>query len=1224
MLATLMMPAWAGGGPAGILVVYDQDDPVSVMVANHYQQVRGIPERNMLPVQMPASLDGGNAWKLVETLRAQIAERGLAEQLQGIALMGYAPLGARPVQGGGMISLASILYNAPNYTDPKAFPKAETNAAYRLPPDTPTICLNGYTPVNGRTYWPVSHVGPTDRAALSPQAARATIDQARAADGTKPDGVIYWPLNGDIRSKTREGEIAQVLPLWEKMGIKYSILDGVWVKNRGDIAGGVVGIASTDVSQNNRYLPGAWVDHLTSYGGVLQDNWQMPCTDFLLAGAGGSAGTMAEPYAIAGKFPHAHIYTHFRNGASLAESFWESIQMLNEILPVGDPLLQPYATFPKVTINAPKAGATVSRAVKITGTATGPALEPNLDVFVDGRKVKIGAAAETVKVTREKGCFTLQTTSLTDGWHEIRVVAYAANAVRTQGEAVLPLLVDNHKQAVRLTGPARVDYAGQNIFTVASKNLTNITAFTLRTNGRVLATATAPGTITVPGTAFPYAGTCTIYAIATLADGTQVGSPPLTVTVAWPGKPAAVKPALAPGVGYVRYFKATGEKDFSWDAAPLVELPLDESACQNRRFTFAANSVLAQAFPDWAKVDFANKPGMECAAWFQAPADDAYEFALAPAGELVIDGVALTREKNGLLGPLPLQAGWHLLRLRTVLPDAKATIKLQMRGGVVGKLGELPISWFACPAAPGAPPAPRVSIVKVDGTAIGTTPIVVASTKAILTAVGADDLRYTWSVVSAPRVGAVLHPDEQAGVTFTPTVQHKWQEVTAAFTAAGDYLLRVSAGNGQSCGIAEVAITVQPVATAVTITPARGTNGVAGYPLDLYATAQDQFGRRLPNAPAVTWSTTPAGNCELLSGETARFRAGTVDGPYQVTASAAGKSGTLTLTVKPNQPPKLVNLPAFYPSGKDTLTLSARAEDPEDSTNRQLTVQWTVENKPEGQTMELAAPRQANTTAKISGTGAYTVKFTATDPAGASTSATLDIKLAVKEDGTLVFAPNPRVNDGSALINQNANLYVSGTYGPATYTWETSMDGGAVWQAIPNATRPYLSYGPVTDKDKNRLFRVRAENELGTATSNTAKIVIRDPKGGIFTCDQDQLIAKPGADAVTVTVHRQRHTEGKVTLEYVLLANYPGQREKWAKPGTDYTDAKGTLTWENGDGADKVITVKLLPRENAPGRGFILQLTKKEGDAEMLRSTIRIWLPSADEPDGPKTVRDAK
>jgi hypothetical protein len=56
------------------------------------------------------------------------------------------------------------------------------------------------------------------------------------------------------------------------------------------------------------------------------------------------------------------------------------------------------------------------------------------------------------------------------------------------------------------------------------------------------------------------------------------------------------------------------------------------------------------------------------------------------------------------------------------------------------------------------------------------------------------------------------------------------------------------------------------------------------------------------------------------------------------------------------------------------------------------------------------------------------------------------------------------------------------------------------------------------------------------------------------------------AGAVTIVVKRLRGSSGEVTVDY---ATVPGS----ATEGDDYTATAGTLTWADGDGADKPFTV---------------------------------------------------
>ncbi len=1185
--------ARAGGGPAGFLVVYDPDDPDSVVVANHYQQVRGIPERNMVPYAFNG-MDGTKALALIGFLRDEIAKRGLAGQLQGIALAGYQPLGARNAMGGGSISLAGLLYNAPNVNlkaDPKTYPHGEMNKAQCNPPQSPTVALDGVTPVNGATYWPVSHVGPTDRVALSPHAALAAIDAEKAADGQKPDGIVYWPLNGDIRSTTREGEINQVLPLWDKMGIKYTILDGVWVAHRHDIAGGVVGIAGTDVAQDNTYLPGAWVDHLTSYGGVLWDNYQMPCTDFLLAGAGGSAGTMDEPYAISAKFPHAHIYTHFRNGANLAEAFWESIGMLNEILPVGDPLMQPYATFPKVTLTAPVTLKGIA-ALKATTDA------PHLDLYVDGLRTT---------ATRTTTGFMLDANNLPDGWHELRAVATSANAVRTQAEAVAAVTVNNHGQALHLTGPAKVSYTDPALFTVTASNLPADAKITLRANGRVLAAGVA-GALTVPAKTLPYEGAVRLFAVATLPDGSEVWSAPLPVTAVWTPLPAAAT-EVAQGVGRVRFFADTADKAFNWDTTtPTAQGTLTTAQCKRDYVEFRHDVPLPGIVDDWTKVDYSTHPGLEYDTLFYADATDVYEFRFE-AGKMTIDDQTPPGMKNGLVGPLPLAAGWHRVQLRFGVPNDKFEAYLYLRGGRVGKLLPLPSAWCATPAqlhSPGAPPVTIAKIATVTGVTLALT----------ATAHGAA---VTWSALRTPAIGASIHPDLPAEVKFTPNGTAEAANTTATFPMAGEYLLRCTAGaDGTSCSTAEIPVTVQPTAMKVLLTAAsQGT--AAGYPIDLYGALVDQFGRRMPTAPALTWQSTPPGAFTALSADAARFRSGTAAGAYTVTASAGGITGTLQLPVAVHNGPQITFVNTS-PTPQGIVSINTAATDPDDKHRLfPLTYKWEVVKQPVGQHVAPATADTQNTQLKLAAAGAYALKLTVTDGAGIATTNNVDIAAVANDDGTLEFTPAPMCGSGWALVGQPAGIYTYGYMGQkATFAWESSADNGKTWTKLPDTTQT-LTLPTTTIADNGRLFRVTATNKAGTTTSKEGRLTVNDPEGGLLSVTEEALIADT-TGTVTVTVHRTHHAKGKVTLDYRTMTRVNGlPLEKWAKEGEDYTAAKGTLTWADGDQADKTFTLTLLrPKAQLPARGFSVMLYNPTNNSVLLRYNVTVWLPSPDEPTPPK------
>lgn len=195
------------------------------------------------------------------------------------------------------------------------------------------------------------------------------------------------------------------------------------------VQGAVVGSGSFNVEEGNSlYLPGSLCEHLTSFGGVYYDSYrgdgQTNIAEWQMAGVAGSSGTGTEPYATSLKFPRARMHTHYFNGATLAEAFAESIQLPQQTLVAGDGLCQPYAKIPTVAIASPAGGSVLSGTAAILVSATGATpLEGDMDLAVDGRVIRIGDGTEPDAVTRTPQGFQVDTATLTNGRHELRVVA---------------------------------------------------------------------------------------------------------------------------------------------------------------------------------------------------------------------------------------------------------------------------------------------------------------------------------------------------------------------------------------------------------------------------------------------------------------------------------------------------------------------------------------------------------------------------------------------------------------------------------------------------------------------------------------------------------------------------------------------------------------------------------------------------------------------------------
>ena len=1028
--------ALAGGGPAGYVVVYNPTDPRSVTIANEYQQRRGIPERNMFPYVFPASFSRTTAWDFMYAFRAAVTSRGLDAQLQGVALAGITPLdSAQQISGQYVFSLHSFIFLSPNYSQ-ASFPTA-ANAfqnAYAQPQTifglapTGTVALTAATVFSGQKYLPVSSIGFPGKSGNSTPEILGFIDRAAVRDGLKPGGTVYWPLNPDVRSTTREGEIYDVEYVWKARGIRYvvtgsaSASGNAWVSDRRDIAGGVVGIASfTDIG--NAYMPGAWVDHLTSNGGSLDtfNPPQTPLTSWLRAGADGSSGTMAEPYAIQQKFPHAHIQTHLRAGASLAEAFWLSLKQPAEIFCAGDPLLQPYADFPAVTVSAPADGATVSGTIALSATAAptgGKTLEANLDLFVDGRRINIGGAGEPVSATRTGGGFALATPTLADGWHELRVVAYNNDSVRTQGETVFALLVNNLGQSIALTGPASVNPDSPASFTVTPTGLGDLTALALQANGRTLTNfPVAGGAVTLNLTnsaAFaPLTNNWTLFAVGTRSSGQQVWSAPFTTPVAWAAMPAS-NAVLGAAMADVRVFLSTTNSTFNWDTATpdaFTNFPGNASSGLN---------ITNNSFAGLTLTNFTARPGFDMKLWFYAPVDDWYEIGFEYNGYsqnriCLLDGQSLT-ERNYIFGPRRLAPGWHVLRARSAFNNAAWTFwKVKLRGGTSQDFVNFTRAATANDGTGVAAATPTIVAVTPSAAPVTGTAVTLTANATIGSGTPGElaNLTYHWALLSGPKA-----------VTFSSNGAAAVPATTVTFTSAGNYLLGLRVAGLTNSTATSLPVTVQQTVSGLTLSTGLLTNPLRGLPFDVYAFTKDQFGRRMEitgtntNLPTMQWSSTdPNGTFTLVStnGETAQFRSmSAVSSAQSFTLTASGVNGrtgsaSVGVTVQTNAAPSLSSMFVYFISqtaAGQPLTLSASFNDPESSTYKYplLTYHWIVVSNPPGQTMTFDRDDSQSATATFTGPGTYAVQFTATDQAGATLSQTQMI--TVDANGVATFLQN--------------------------------------------------------------------------------------------------------------------------------------------------------------------------------------------------------------------------
>ncbi len=372
---------------------------------------------------------------------------------------------------------------------------AKPSRAYRAGPDRGFLSTQlGYTGRFGNSV-------PEVLAAL-----RASV----AADGTAPEGTVYFCLNGDIRATTRWDFWPDVEEALRNRGRKAQLLEGVLPDGKDDVIGAVLGTAGFSwPASKSTILPGAIVEHLTSHGADFSHGGQTKISELVRHGAAGTSGAVVEPYALHQKFPNPFVHVFYADGCSLAESFFLSVSGPYQLMVAGDGLARPFAKFEKIRIDAPPTP--WSGTVRLAG---------GTELWIDGKR---------------RDGMDLDTNELDDGWHDVRVVKVSEDEIATRSYGRLDAVVRNRGRSVAIKGgPGGVE-----------AKCAGAKGFRLMDGARVVATS-SDGKFAAPSVG---PGPVELFVIAEFEDGAARSEPLRFVVPPSPRAPPSsfdlpVKPGL--------------------------------------------------------------------------------------------------------------------------------------------------------------------------------------------------------------------------------------------------------------------------------------------------------------------------------------------------------------------------------------------------------------------------------------------------------------------------------------------------------------------------------------------------------------------------------------------------------------------------------------------------------------------------------------------------------
>ena len=308
-------------------LVINMDDPYSVQVGEYYAKARRIPEDQILRVNLPvkATLTPQEFSEFAKQVDAFYGQR-----VQGLALAWRLPYG---VDCNAITGALAMGYDGRLCS--------KTCDKSRLSTYFGTISTKPFKEHHMRLSMLL--------AARDVESAKALIDRGVKSDGTlgyrgaPPVGVHYVTTSDAIRS------VRQIFYPPEgpqpKVGINVYLDQTDALRNVDRVLLYMTGRERVDGLDTVGFVPGALADHLTSFGGKLDDSHgQMSVLSWIEAGATANYGTTSEPCAHVQKLPNPPILLLFYlQRATALEAYWKSVQWPQQGLIVGEPLAAPYA-----------------------------------------------------------------------------------------------------------------------------------------------------------------------------------------------------------------------------------------------------------------------------------------------------------------------------------------------------------------------------------------------------------------------------------------------------------------------------------------------------------------------------------------------------------------------------------------------------------------------------------------------------------------------------------------------------------------------------------------------------------------------------------------------------------------------------------------------------------------------------------------------------------------
>ena len=379
LCCTLGWGVWAGGSGLNTVVILNQASSNSCELANYFCERRGVPPDNVLRINWSGTnITWGSSdfqTNLLTPLLNLLASQQLTNQIDYVVLSMDIPFQTvNGVDGTVNSTTSALFYGVKSGTDTTTNGYAASEAVF-----------DQAKPANAPGYAFLTTMITADSLAQAEQ----LVDQGVASDGTFPQQPVILAKSSDTARNIRFTAFDNAIFNVNIRGVS-SILatntDSLWGGT--NFLGYETGLANFTVPAG-AFVPGSIADSLTSYGGLIfGPNSQTSLLAMIYAGASGSYGTVTEPGTDTQKFPDPQVYFYQARGFSLAECYYQSLNVPFMGLMVAEPLAAPFTHLAYGGWSAPASNAVLSGSATLSMRFTardGDHPLHQIDLFVDGK-----------------------------------------------------------------------------------------------------------------------------------------------------------------------------------------------------------------------------------------------------------------------------------------------------------------------------------------------------------------------------------------------------------------------------------------------------------------------------------------------------------------------------------------------------------------------------------------------------------------------------------------------------------------------------------------------------------------------------------------------------------------------------------------------------------------------------------------------------------------------